>query len=146
MIRQGCPFPPAQTPDLYILPLGNEALNYCFKLTSDLRKKGIRVEMDFSSKKIQQGLSVASKLQAKFCLIIGDQEIASGTAVLKNLMTREQVSIELATFVGELKSSSESSCKAPLSEHSDKPLTAEDMPKLISGQRTLDGFFRDLSR
>jgi histidyl-tRNA synthetase len=95
MIRQGCSFQAPNTPDLYILPLGADAMDYCFKLTSELRKKGIPTEMDFSSKKIQQGLAIASKLQAKFCLIVGDQEIASGTAVLKNMATREQVSIEL---------------------------------------------------
>ncbi len=96
MIRQGCPFPSSKTPDLYILPLGADAMDYCFKLTSELRKKGIPTEMDFSSKKIQQGLSIAAKLGAKFCLIVGDQEIASGTAAIKNMNTREQVSIELA--------------------------------------------------
>ncbi len=95
MIRQGCSFPSSESHYLYILPLGSEAADYCFELTSKLRKAGIPTEMDFSSKKIQQGLQVASKLEAKYCLIIGDQEISSGTAVCKNMTTREQTSIEL---------------------------------------------------
>jgi len=102
MIEQECSFPSPQSCFLYILPLGKESMDFCFKLTSDLRRKGIPVEMDFSSKKIQQGLQLASKLRAQFCLIIGEQELASKIALLKNLDTREQISIELSTCIDTL--------------------------------------------
>lgn len=99
MIKQECSFPSSNSCYLYILPLGAEAANFCFELTSALRKSNIPTEMDFSSKKIQQGLQLASKLEAQFCLIVGDQEISSGTAVLKNMNTREQISVELSSLV-----------------------------------------------
>lgn len=97
MIRQQCAFPSYNSCYLYILPLGKQATDYAFQLTSQLRKAHIPTEMDFSSKKIQQGLQIASRLQAKLCLVIGDQEISSGQAVLKNMHTREQAPLDLAT-------------------------------------------------
>lgn len=99
MIKQDCPFPTSSACFLYILPLGKSAIDYCFKLTSQCRKAGISTEMDFSSKKIQQGLQLASKLGAEFCLIVGDQEITSGKALLKNLNTRDQREIELSSCI-----------------------------------------------
>lgn len=97
MIKQECPFPSHNSCFLYIVPLGQAALDYTFQLTSTLRKAHIPVEMDFSSKKIQQGLQIASRLQSKFCLIIGEHEIVSGKAVLKNMQSREQISLDLST-------------------------------------------------
>jgi histidyl-tRNA synthetase len=99
MIQQECTFPVAKSCFLYLLPLGSESYDFCFKLTSDLRKRGISTEMDFSSKKVQQGLQLASKLGAKFCLIIGEEELSSKTAFIKNLETREQISIKLDTCI-----------------------------------------------
>ncbi len=103
MIKQQCPFPSDSSCFLYILPLGQEALDYTFQLTSTLRRAHVPVDMDFSSKKIQQGLQIASRLQSKFCLIIGEQEIASGKAVLKNMQSREQTTLDLATCLQTMK-------------------------------------------
>ena len=99
MIKQEIPFPSSDSCYLYILPLGNASQEYCFTLTSRLRKENISAELDFSSKKIQQGLQIASKLGAQFCLIVGEQEICSGQAFLKNMNTRVQTPIKLATCI-----------------------------------------------
>lgn len=99
MIKQECPFPKTNSCYLYILPLGQQAIDYCFSLASECRKNRIPTELDFSSKKIQQGLQLANKLQATFCLIIGEQEIASRQAFLKNLETREQIPISLDSCI-----------------------------------------------
>ncbi len=99
MIKQECPFPPSDSCYLYILPLGARTIDYCFELTSTLRKNNIPTEMDFSSKKIQQGLQLAAKLHSQFCLVIGEEELLSGAAVLKNMTTREQTPVELSSFI-----------------------------------------------
>ncbi len=99
MIKQECTFPPSPHCHIYILPLGEKAQEYCFPLTLKLRRLGIPTEMDFSSKKLQQGLQIASKLQANYCLIIGDQELASKLALLKDMNSRTQESIPLAQCV-----------------------------------------------
>jgi histidyl-tRNA synthetase len=103
MMKQQCPFPSSSSCHLYILPLGGKAMDYAFTLTSDLRKAHISVEMDFSSKKIQQGLQIASRIGAKWCLVIGEQEIESGQAVLKNMQTREQTPLTLTNCLETLK-------------------------------------------
>lgn len=103
MIKQDCFFPSPLSCYLYILPLGTAAIDYCFQLTSQCRKEGIPTEMDFSSKKIQQGLQIAVKLQSTFCLIIGEEELSSGNVILKNLHTREQISVQLNTCIQTIK-------------------------------------------
>lgn len=95
MLKQNSPFAIKSSCFLYILPLGSSAQEYCFTLTSLLRKNDISTQLDFSSKKIQQGLQIASKIGAQFCLIIGEQEISSGEALLKNMTTREQIPLKL---------------------------------------------------
>ena len=61
-------------------------------LAQELRKKGKKVEFDLANKKFTKQLEKASKV-AKFALILGEDEIKSGTVSLKNLATSEQVSV-----------------------------------------------------
>ena len=61
-------------------------------LAQELRSKGKKVEFDLANKKFTKQLEKASKV-AKFALILGEDEIKSGTVSLKNLNTSEQVSV-----------------------------------------------------
>jgi histidyl-tRNA synthetase len=105
MLKQEISFPEKTSCDIYLLPLGETAKTYCFQLASSLRKQGISAECDFSSKKIQQGLQNASKAEARFCLILGEEELISQNAVLKNLQTREQIPLKLENCLDTLSKS-----------------------------------------
>jgi histidyl-tRNA synthetase len=67
--------------------------NAAFKLAQDLRAKGKNVEFDLSNKKFTKQLEKASKV-AKFALILGEDEIKSGSVSVKNLETSEQVTVK----------------------------------------------------
>lgn len=61
-----------------------------FKLTQKLRTEGLATDFDLANKKFGKQLEKASKLGAKFAIIIGEDELASGTLTVKNLSNGEQ--------------------------------------------------------
>ena len=63
------------------------------KLTEEMRESGVTCEFDLTNKKFVKQLEKASKL-AKFALILGEDEIASGKVTIKNLDTSEQQTID----------------------------------------------------
>lgn len=63
-----------------------------FLFAQELRAKGYNVEFDLANKKFTKQLEKASKC-AKYALILGEDEIKSGTVSVKNLETSEQVTI-----------------------------------------------------
>ncbi len=99
MLAQNAPFPEQPRPLLYLLPLGEEARRACFSLAAAGRRKGVFVEIDLHAKKVGAGLQAASKLQARFCAIIGSEEIAKGLSQLKELSTRQQIEVPLDRLI-----------------------------------------------
>lgn len=63
------------------------------RLTEEMREAGVTCEFDLTNKKFVKQLEKASKL-AKFALILGEDEIASGKVTIKNLDTSEQQTVD----------------------------------------------------
>lgn len=80
--------------DLFVMPLGENAKNYSFYLCNLLRNNGFKTEICFESKKMNQMFKKAERREAKYALIIGDDEIKSKVYKLKNLNTKEQIDVE----------------------------------------------------
>ncbi len=78
--------------DLYIAPLGDEALRHGAKLARQLRAEGFSVEVGFENR-LKRSLELANKLAAHHCLLVGADELARGEFTLKNMRTGEQRSI-----------------------------------------------------
>lgn len=92
-------------PTLAIISLGDTAKMLGFKILKDLHKQNISALMDYSGKKIKDQLKMASDRGCRFALIMGDEEVQSGQAELKNLASRESKKISwqnLAVLKGEL--------------------------------------------
>lgn len=99
MLAQNAALPPQSVPLLTLLPLGDEARRACFVLATKARRRGVFVEVDLHAKKVQAGLQTASKLGARYCAIIGSEEIAKGLAQLKTLATRQQAEVPLDRLI-----------------------------------------------
>lgn len=95
MINQNITLPKPNSPTLFIIALGDRAKSTCFKLLHDLRQEGIPTQMDFGSKKIAKLLQYASQIGSQYALVLGDQEIDSQEAELKEMSTGNKVKIEL---------------------------------------------------
>src|SRR5258708_1606830 len=76
--------------DVYLAPMGDAAEKLAGELAADLRAAGISVERSVD-RKLKRALEVANKMGARFALILGDNEIAAGTYLLKDMASGEQV-------------------------------------------------------
>jgi histidyl-tRNA synthetase len=85
----------AQPADVYIAPLGAGMNVHAAKLARELRRQGVVATLGNDSFKLKKSLETASKLGARFALIVGENEVNSGQFALKNLGTGEQVSVGL---------------------------------------------------
>ena len=82
-------------PILYIAPMGNEARAKAMKLVSDLRARGYYAECDISARSLKAQMKYADKIGARYTLIIGDSELESGKAQLKEMASSTQQEIEI---------------------------------------------------
>ena len=86
----GVKIPEPKLPELYIAPLGADAAKQAVLLTHGLRNLGIYAECDIMGRSLKSQMKYADKLGAKNTLIIGDGELESGKAMLRNMNSGEQ--------------------------------------------------------
>jgi histidyl-tRNA synthetase len=78
--------------DVLIAPMGEAAYRHSALLARELRNSGSAIEIAPEGK-LKKSLELANKLAAKFTLIVGDNEIASGTYALKDMQSGEQENV-----------------------------------------------------
>ena len=93
----------AVSPQLFIAAIGAEASDQAFVLMSQLQAAGIRAEMDYMGKSLKAQMRRANKLNAAFTLILGEDELRSRQAQLKDMSTSSQTEIVLDDLVAQLK-------------------------------------------
>ncbi|RII31273.1 MAG: histidine--tRNA ligase [Geobacter sp.] len=82
-------------PDLFIATLGAGERSFAFRLMHDLLRAGIRVEMDYDGKSLKSQMRRADKLKARYSLVIGENEVNSGTGAMKRMEDGTQTELPL---------------------------------------------------
>ena len=82
--------------DLFIVPITEKGKSLGFKLISDLRTAGIGCDMAYGDRGLKGGMKAADKSQARYALVIGDDEVISGKCELKLMSSGEVISSSLA--------------------------------------------------
>ena len=95
MEAQGCEFMEERTCDLYIAAMGDKAAEKTVEIVSTMRGEGFFVEYDLVGRGLKAQMKYADKIKAKYVIVLGDSELESGTAKLKNMATGEQTDISL---------------------------------------------------
>ena len=98
MEKEGLANITSRAPRLYIATLGDKAVPTALSLAERLRKEGHFVECDVVGRSLKAQMKYANKLSADYTLILGDSEIESGRAVLRDMKNSEQTEVALATF------------------------------------------------
>ena len=80
------------TLDLFIAPMDETSFRHSSLIARDLRRDGIVVELAAAGK-LKRSMELASKLSARFALLVGESEVASQLYSLKNMKTGEQISV-----------------------------------------------------
>lgn len=92
---QGIEIPAAPTCDIYIAGLGEKAQLKSFELVKTVRSSSLSAECDIVGRSLKAQMKYADKIGAKFSIVLGDSEIESGKAQLKNMETGEKTEISL---------------------------------------------------
>ena len=81
--------------DVYIGSMGEKGLLKAQSLTYELRKAGIQADCDTVERSVKAQMKYANKIGASFVIVLGDNELESGKAMLKNMTTGEQTEISI---------------------------------------------------
>lgn len=94
---------PAKETDVYIAWLGENVCEFAMKLADTLRKENIKVAVDFNAKGMKSHMKKADKLNVKYTIIVGEDEMAKGVVVLKDFASRTQEELTVEQLVEKLK-------------------------------------------
>ena len=94
---------PRERADVYLAPLGERAAGEVPAIAARLRRAGVSADYDMMGRGVKAQMKYADKSGARFVVVIGDNELESGTAVLKNMDTGEERSAALDDIAGALK-------------------------------------------
>lgn len=90
--------PASAGPEVYIVWVGAPARDWAFPLAHRLRQKNIAVEMEGEARSLKSQMRRADKFKAQQVLIVGDDELAKGRAVLRDMASKQQEEIELSAI------------------------------------------------
>jgi len=94
--KQNVTIPPLPRPQVFIAHIGNEARDESIKLAAALRKNGIGVIEAIGNKSLKAQLRQANTRGARCTVIIGDQEVKTGTVILRDMTTAEQKTVPIS--------------------------------------------------
>ena len=80
---------------VYFAWIGAKAHDWAFPFAHRLRRQGVGVEIEAESRSLKSQMRRADKLKARSVVILGDDELAKGQAVLRDMSTKEQQEIPL---------------------------------------------------
>ncbi|MDH4204433.1 MAG: histidine--tRNA ligase [Desulfobacteraceae bacterium] len=92
-----------KTPDIFIAALGEKGVSLAFEWNCALCLEGVKAEMEFGDKSLKSQMKRAHRLGAKHVLIVGDNEIKEGKVILRDMETKDQVSIPIENVVKNIK-------------------------------------------
>jgi histidyl-tRNA synthetase len=104
LVREALQLPPPESPQtsVYLIGLGAPARLANMGVAASLRQQGLRVEMELEERSFKAQMRGANRSGAKFAVLRGDNELASGIAIVKNMADGSQVEVneaELTDFI-----------------------------------------------
>jgi histidyl-tRNA synthetase len=87
---------------VYFISLDDPSRGLCFSLAAKLRNRNISAETDLLRRSLKAQMRDANKSRARIAVIIGQSEIESGRAQVKDLKTGEQVPVKIDLLVDHL--------------------------------------------
>lgn len=81
---------------LYIASMGDEAYKKAFEIASELRDKGVKAEIDHAGRGIKAQFKYADKIRAENVVTLGDNELSTGVAQIKNMADGKLTEIKIS--------------------------------------------------
>ncbi len=103
MEANGVEIPKPTDCDIFIATMGEAAKLYGQKLLFDLRRNGVKCQIDDLQRNFKGQFKYADRLGAKYAVVIGDNELETGVATLKDMEKGEQTEVKFDELISELK-------------------------------------------
>lgn len=133
---QGIELPGDQKCDIYIGSIGDAASLVAAKLCTDLRSDGVSAQFDVAGRSVKAQMKYADKLGARFTCVIGDDDIAKGEVLVKNMENGEKTAFSIENFSDEFSSALvQAAANAFADSINDGDLNAADISNLFGGLR-----------
>jgi len=91
------------SPPIFLAHLGLPAVREALRLADGLRREGLGVWVAFGDRGLKSQLREAGRRAARYTVILGEDELAAGTATVRDMQAGEQVQVALAGLVEWLK-------------------------------------------
>ncbi|MCW7753134.1 histidine--tRNA ligase [Desulfobotulus sp. H1] len=92
--------PPEECPPhVFFIPLGEKAMEKAFDLCMQLAEQGIHSETDYSGRSLKALMKRADRLAASLVVIMGDNELSTGSVTLKSMATGEQETVSMEGLI-----------------------------------------------
>lgn len=91
------------SPMVYIVSIGVEPRNVCFSLLKKLRASGISADTDYERRSPKAQMRTANKLNTKYVIVMGPDEVSKGLVKIKDMQTGEEKLVEQANVTEALK-------------------------------------------
>ena len=95
-------FPEDQGVEVFIAVMGERAKSFGLKLCREMRQKGIVAEMDTLARNIKGQFKYADRLNARYTLVIGDNELDKGVVSLKDMAASSQREVAIEDIYKEI--------------------------------------------
>jgi histidyl-tRNA synthetase len=100
---EGVVIPDTFVSDLFVIPMGLPAKSAALKFAADLRSAGFKVELAFGDRALKTAMKTADKSGARYSLVIGEEELASGVVEVKEMTSGTAISVRLDSLASALK-------------------------------------------
>ena len=87
--------------DAYVINLNSDA-DYALKVLQDLRTGGFSAQMDYYARSLKAQFKSSERKNARFVIIIGEDEIKNNEVTLKDTLTKSQESVKVSDLVDRL--------------------------------------------
>jgi histidyl-tRNA synthetase len=77
-----------RTPEVFLIPIGSAAEGEAMHLAHRWRREGLRVEMGSGERSLKSQMRFADKTGAPYVLILGEDEMAAGTATVRDMLAK----------------------------------------------------------
>lgn len=111
MDNQQTAIPLPKGPEIFVASIGSDADLYAQQLVYQLRECGISADKNHTGRSLKAQMKYADKCDAAYAVVIGENEIMSNKAVLKNMKTGEEKDVSLDSIPERLKRAKICTCR-----------------------------------
>jgi len=88
--------------EVFLVPLGSAAKAYAVEVAGQLRAAGVATDLAYGERGLKGAMKAADRSGASWAVVLGDRDLATGSAQVKDLRSAHQTTVQLDELVGQL--------------------------------------------